>query len=142
MATAFRSGRHRPSGPVRRWPVMGDSPRSAGTSRFPCDRRGGRTGRIVARRIDECSGLRPAGRTGPGPAVGKGRARRQLPDADGCDHHHKVCGSGMKATMLAHDIITQLRRYRVPAMRSYHAPLTAGKGARRLSRRHDRITIT
>src|SRR5258708_33266989 len=60
---------------------------------------------LAPQRIDEvCMGcVLPAGQ-GQAPARQAARGAK-LPDATGATTINKVCGSGMKATMLAHDII-------------------------------------
>lgn len=62
-------------------------------------------GKVAADRIDEVfmGCVLPAGQ-GQAPARQAARGAR-LPDATGATTINKVCGSGMKATMLAHDII-------------------------------------
>ena len=76
---------------------------------------------------------------GQGQAPARQAARGAgLPDAVGATTINKVCGSGMKATMLAHDLILAgsaeivvAGRHGVDVQRS----LPAGQGARRLPRR-------
>jgi acetyl-CoA C-acetyltransferase len=62
-------------------------------------------GKVAADRIDEVfmGCVLPAGQ-GQAPARRAARGAK-LPDATGATTINKVCGSGMKATMLAHDII-------------------------------------
>ncbi|WP_458756360.1 acetyl-CoA C-acyltransferase [Afipia sp. TerB] len=62
-------------------------------------------GKVAADRIDEVfmGCVLPAGQ-GQAPARQAARGAK-LPDATGATTINKVCGSGMKATMLAHDII-------------------------------------
>ena len=62
-------------------------------------------GKVAADRIDEVfmGCVLPAGQ-GQAPARQAARGAR-LPDSTGATTINKVCGSGMKATMLAHDII-------------------------------------
>src|ERR1700754_4116955 len=62
-------------------------------------------GKLAPERIDEvCMGnVLPAGQ-GQAPARQAARGAK-LPDGTGATTINKVCGSGMKATMLAHDII-------------------------------------
>src|SRR6201989_549042 len=62
--------------------------------------------KLSPERIDEVfmGCVLPAGQ-GQAPARQAARGAR-LPDATGATTVNKVCGSGMKATMLAHDIIT------------------------------------
>src|SRR5215813_5364381 len=62
--------------------------------------------RLKPERIDEVfmGNVLPAGQ-GQAPARQAARGAK-LPDATGATTVNKVCGSGMKATMLAHDIIT------------------------------------
>jgi acetyl-CoA C-acetyltransferase len=62
--------------------------------------------RLAPERIDEVfmGNVLPAGQ-GQAPARQAARGAK-LPDATGATTVNKVCGSGMKATMLAHDIIT------------------------------------
>ena len=62
-------------------------------------------GKVAAERIDEVlmGCVLPAGQ-GQAPARQAARGAN-LPDATGATTINKVCGSGMKATMLAHDII-------------------------------------
>ena len=68
-------------------------------------RRGGRAGgRRPPRRRRNPDGLRAAGGSGPG-AGAPGRARRRPAAAAGCTTINKMCGSGMKAAMLAHDLL-------------------------------------
>jgi acetyl-CoA C-acetyltransferase len=64
-----------------------------------------RRGNVAAERIDEVlmGCVLPAGQ-GQAPARQAARGAK-LPDATGATTINKVCGSGMKATMLAHDII-------------------------------------
>ena len=61
--------------------------------------------KLLPERIDEVfmGNVLPAGQ-GQAPARQAARGAR-LPDATGATTINKVCGSGMKATMLAHDII-------------------------------------
>jgi acetyl-CoA C-acetyltransferase len=61
--------------------------------------------KLAPERIDEVfmSNVLPAGQ-GQAPARQAARGAK-LPDATGATTINKVCGSGMKATMLAHDII-------------------------------------
>src|SRR5262249_41386237 len=61
--------------------------------------------KLAPERIDEVfmGNVLPAGQ-GQAPARQAARGAR-LPDATGATTINKVCGSGMKATMLAHDII-------------------------------------
>src|SRR3979490_673229 len=61
--------------------------------------------KLSPERIDEVfrAGVRPAGQA-RAPARQAARGAK-LPDATGATTINKVCGSGMKATMLAHDII-------------------------------------
>src|SRR5689334_16262864 len=61
--------------------------------------------RLAPERVDEVfmGCVLPAGQ-GQAPARQAARGAR-LPDATGATTVNKVCGSGMKATMLAHDII-------------------------------------
>src|SRR3954466_6858115 len=62
--------------------------------------------KLAPERIDEVfmGNVLPAGQ-GQAPARQAARGAK-LPDATGATTINKVCGSGMKATMLAHDIIT------------------------------------
>src|SRR4051794_9322725 len=61
--------------------------------------------KLVPERIDEVfmGNVLPAGQ-GQAPARQAARGAK-LPDATGATTINKVCGSGMKATMLCHDII-------------------------------------
>ena len=76
---------------------------------------------------------------GQGQAPARQAARGAgLPDATGATTVNKVCGSGMKATMLAHDIIhagsaeiVRLRRHGEHDQRA----VSARQGPRRLPRR-------
>src|SRR3954463_12036379 len=65
----------------------------------------GERAKLAPERIDEVfmGCVLPAGQ-GQAPARQAARGAR-LPDATGATTVNKVCGSGMKATMLAHDII-------------------------------------
>src|SRR5690349_25159445 len=61
--------------------------------------------KLAAEKVDEVfmGNVLPAGQ-GQAPARQAARGAK-LPDATGATTVNKVCGSGMKATMLAHDII-------------------------------------
>ncbi len=76
---------------------------------------------------------------GQGQAPARQAARGAgLPDATGATTVNKVCGSGMKATMLAHDIINAGSANIVISggMESMsNAPYLLGESARRLPRR-------
>ena len=94
--------------------------------------------KLAPERIDEVfmGNVLPAGQ-GQAPARQAARGAG-LPDATGATTVNKVCGSGMKATMLAHDMILAgsaaivlCRRHGVHDQRA----LPAGQGARRLPRR-------
>ena len=94
--------------------------------------------KLAPERIDEVfmGNVLPAGQ-GQAPARQAARGAK-LPDATGATTINKVCGSGMKATMLAHDIINAgLRRNRAVGRHGEHEQraLSAGEGALRLSRR-------
>ena len=93
---------------------------------------------LAPERIDEVlmGCVLPAGQ-GQAPARQAARGAG-LPDATGATTVNKVCGSGMKATMLAHDLILAGSADIVLAggMESMsQRALPAGQGARRLSRR-------
>ena len=94
--------------------------------------------KLSPERIDEVfmGCVLPAGQ-GQAPARQAARGAK-LPDATGATTINKVCGSGMKATMLAHDIINagsaEIVRVRRHGEHDQRA-LSAGEGARRLSRR-------
>ena len=108
-------------------------------ARRPCDPRRAGAGQARAgagrRGADGLRACRPA-------RARRRRARRRrgagLPDATGATTVNKVCGSGMKATMLAHDLhpggLGRDRRGRRHGIDVERA-LPAGQGARRLSRR-------
>ncbi len=94
--------------------------------------------KLSPERIDEVfmGCVLPAGQ-GQAPARQAARGAK-LPDATGATTINKVCGSGMKATMLAHDIINvRLRRNRGVRRHGEHdqRAVSAGESARRLPRR-------
>src|ERR1700691_4328424 len=88
--------------------------------------------KLSPERIDEVfmGCVLPAGQ-GQAPARQAARGAG-LPDATGATTINKVCGSGMKATMLGHDIIRRDRRIRRHGEHDECA-LSAGEGARRIS---------
>ena len=94
--------------------------------------------KLAPERVDEVfmGNVLPAGQ-GQAPARQAARGAR-LPDATGATTINKVCGSGMKATMLAHDIIHAgsaddriVRRHGEHEQRA----VSFGEGTLRLSRR-------
>ena len=94
--------------------------------------------KLAPERIDEVfmGNVLPAGQ-GQAPARQAARGAG-LPDATGATTVNKVCGSGMKATMLAHDIINAgSAANRAVRRHGEHeqCALFAGQGAGRLSRR-------
>jgi acetyl-CoA C-acetyltransferase len=96
--------------------------------------------KLAPERIDEVfmGNVLPAGQ-GQAPARQAARGAK-LPDATGATTVNKVCGSGMKATMLAHDIINDqcgLGLDRTVGRHGEHeqCALSAGQGTRRLPRR-------
>ena len=118
---------------------MGElSPLQRAQARLPRDRRGAGTRQACAgEHRRSLHGQRAAGRPGPG-AGAPGCARRGPPDATGATTINKVCGSGMKATMLAHDIINAGSAEIVLSggMESMsNAPYLLAKARARLSRR-------
>ena len=92
--------------------------------------------RLAPERIDEVfmGNVLPAGQ-GQAPARQAARGAK-LPDATGATTVNKVCGSGMKATMLGHDI-GRLGRDRAIRRHGEHdqCALSARQGPIRLPRR-------